>query len=129
MNKTKTCLSLKPSTKLTNRNAPKEIKKSTSMKVAQNEKSVVNTSRVQQVPETKTISDFIKPQSASKICDVLRDVLREPITEKTYKTVRGQVKNHSTLTKQGKCWSVTALITDYTSSVEVCFDSEVREIK
>ncbi|KAG5347071.1 RMI1 protein, partial [Acromyrmex charruanus] len=128
MNKTKTCLSLKPPTKLTNRNASIEVKKSTSMKAAQNEKSVVNTSRViQQVSETKTISDFIEPQPAPKICDVLRDVLREPITEKIYKTVRGQVKNHSTLTKQGKCWSVTALITDYTSSVEVCFDSEILE--
>lgn len=87
----------------------------------------VNTSRaIQQVPETKTISDFIEPQPPPKICDVLRDVLREPITGKIYKTVKGQVKNHSTLTKQGKCWSVTALITDCTSSVEVCFDSEVR---
>ncbi|XP_018373297.1 PREDICTED: recQ-mediated genome instability protein 1-like isoform X2 [Trachymyrmex cornetzi] len=107
INKTKTCHSLELPTKLTNRNALIEVKKSTSIKAAQNEKSV--------------------PQLAPKICDVLRDVLREPITEKIYKTVRGQVKNHSTLTKQGKCWSVTALITDYTSSVEVCFDSEVLE--
>ncbi|XP_018055829.1 PREDICTED: recQ-mediated genome instability protein 1-like isoform X2 [Atta colombica] len=107
MSKTKTCLSLEPPMKVTNHNALIEIKKSTSMKVAQNEKSV--------------------PQPAPKVCDVLRDVLREPITEKIYKTVRGQVKNHSTLTKQGKCWSVTALITDYTSSVEVCFDSKVLE--
>ncbi|XP_018055830.1 PREDICTED: recQ-mediated genome instability protein 1-like isoform X3 [Atta colombica] len=128
MSKTKTCLSLEPPMKVTNHNALIEIKKSTSMKVAQNEKSVVNTSRViQQISETKIISDFIKPQPAPKVCDVLRDVLREPITEKIYKTVRGQVKNHSTLTKQGKCWSVTALITDYTSSVEVCFDSKVLE--
>ncbi|XP_018314416.1 recQ-mediated genome instability protein 1 isoform X4 [Mycetomoellerius zeteki] len=130
-NKTKTCLSLEPPTKLMNRNVPIEVKKSTFMKVdeiQQNESSMVNTSRaIQQVPETKTISDFIEPQPPPKICDVLRDVLREPITGKIYKTVKGQVKNHSTLTKQGKCWSVTALITDCTSSVEVCFDSEILE--
>ncbi|XP_018314414.1 recQ-mediated genome instability protein 1 isoform X2 [Mycetomoellerius zeteki] len=129
-NKTKTCLSLEPPTKLMNRNVPIEVKKSTFMKVdeiQQNESSMVNTSRaIQQVPETKTISDFIEPQPPPKICDVLRDVLREPITGKIYKTVKGQVKNHSTLTKQGKCWSVTALITDCTSSVEVCFDSEIH---
>ena len=41
MNKTKTCLSLEPPMKVTNRNALIEVKKSTFMKVAQNEKSVV----------------------------------------------------------------------------------------
>lgn len=84
---------------------------------------------MQQMPKTKTIPNFFEPSPALKICDVLSDVLREPITGKIYRTVKCQVKNHSTLTKQGKCWSVTAVIADHTSSVEVCFDSEVRDIK
>lgn len=90
----------------------------------------MNTSRAvqQQMPKTKTIPNFFKPPTP-KICDVLSDVLREPIMGKIYRTVRGQVKNHSALTKQNKCWSVTALIADHTSSVEVCFNSEVREIE
>lgn len=90
----------------------------------------MNTSKAvqQQVAKTKTIPNFFKP-STPKICDVLSDVLREPIMGKIYRTVRGQVKNHSALTKQNKCWSVTALIADHTSSVEVCFNSEVCEIK
>lgn len=88
----------------------------------------VNTLRtMQQMPKTKTIPNFFEPPPALKICDVLSDVLREPITGKIYRTVKCQVKNHSALTKQGKCWSVTALIADHTSSVEVCFDSEVRD--
>jgi len=73
------------------------------------------------------VNDFFKTP-APKICDVLSDVLRESITGKIYRTVRGQVKNHSALTKQGKCWIVTALIADHTADVEVCFDSEVYEI-
>lgn len=90
----------------------------------------MNTSRAvqQQMPKSKTIPNFFKPPTP-KICDVLSDVLREPITGKVYRTVRGQVKNHSALTKQNKCWSVTALIADHTSSVEVCFNSEVYEIE
>jgi len=41
--------------------------------------------------------------------------------------VRAQVKSHSALKKQDKHWTVTALIADHTSSIEVCFDSEVSD--
>ncbi|XP_011699718.1 PREDICTED: recQ-mediated genome instability protein 1-like isoform X2 [Wasmannia auropunctata] len=126
-NKTEMCPSSVMPTKLMKCNASVEVKKCTFIKTAQNEKSMVNTLRAIQVPKTKTIPNFFEPPSASKICDNLSDVLCEPITGKIYKTVRGQVKSHSALTKQGKCWSVTALITDHTSSVEVCFDSEILE--
>lgn len=83
---------------------------------------------IQPASKAKAISDFFKPlppPPSKKICDVLSDVLRESVAGKMHRTVRGQVKNHSTLEKQGKCWVLTALIADHTSSVEVCFDSEV----
>lgn len=86
---------------------PKEVKKCIStkaVKVVQNENSVI-----------------------FKICDILSDVLCKPIMGKIYKTVRGQVKSYSPLTKQNKCWWITALIADHTSSVEVCFNSEILE--
>lgn len=41
--------------------------------------------------------------------------------------MRAQVKSHSALKKQDKHWTVTALIADHTSSIEVCFDSEVSD--
>ncbi|XP_036142541.1 recQ-mediated genome instability protein 1 isoform X2 [Monomorium pharaonis] len=98
-----------------NCNALSEVEKCISTKTLENEKLM-------------TISNFFKSRSASKIYDVLSDVLREPITEKIYRTVRGQVKSLvSKLTKQGKCWSLTAMITDHTSSVEMCFNSEILE--
>jgi hypothetical protein len=91
--------------------------------------SKISTSRtVQEIPKTK-VSDFFKTPPPPKICDVLSDVLRESITGRICRTVRGQVKNHSPLTKQGKCWVLTARIADHTADVEVCFDSEVHEIK
>lgn len=84
-----------------------------------------STSRtVQQVPKVKMTSNFHASLPSPKICD-MSDVLSETITRTIYRTVRGQVKNHSPLTKQGKCWAVTAQIADHTSSVEVCFESEV----
>ncbi|XP_011875147.1 PREDICTED: recQ-mediated genome instability protein 1-like isoform X2 [Vollenhovia emeryi] len=123
-NKMETC---PPATLTTNRNTLMEVEKCTSTRAAQNEKSMASTSKaVQQMSKTKTTLNFSEPSPAPK-CDVLRDVLREPITGKMYRTVRGQVKSHSTLTKQGTCWSVEALITDHTSDVEVCFDSEILE--
>lgn len=124
-NKIETCSSM---LKSTNCNVPKQVEKCISTKAAQNDNSMMNTSRAvqQQMPKSKTIPNFFKPPTP-KICDVLSDVLREPITGKVYRTVRGQVKNHSALTKQNKCWSVTALIADHTSSVEVCFNSEILE--
>ncbi|KAL6259997.1 hypothetical protein P5V15_009905 [Pogonomyrmex californicus] len=103
--------------------------KHTSIQVTQNEKLMLKecTSRtVQQIPKTEIIPNSFAPSPVPKIYD-LSDVLREPIIGKVYKTVKGQVKSHSALTKQGKCWSVTALITDHTSSVEVCFDTEILE--
>ncbi|XP_011634729.1 recQ-mediated genome instability protein 1-like [Pogonomyrmex barbatus] len=103
--------------------------KHTPIQVTQSEKLMLKecTSRtVQQIPKTEIISNTFAPSPIPKIYD-LSDVLREPIIGKVYKTVRGQVKSHSALTKQGKCWSVTALITDHTSSVEVCFDTEILE--
>ncbi|XP_071564805.1 recQ-mediated genome instability protein 1 isoform X1 [Temnothorax nylanderi] len=128
-NKIKTCAPIVPLLESTNRNSPMEVEKCISTKALQNEKSMANTSRtIQQMSKIKPITNFFKPLSAPKICDVLSDVLREPITEKIYRTVRGQVKTiTSALTKRGKCWSATALITDHTSSVEVCFNSEILE--
>ncbi|XP_077262738.1 uncharacterized protein LOC143897745 isoform X4 [Temnothorax americanus] len=128
-NKIKTCAPIVPLLESTNRNAPMEVEKCISTKAVQNEKSMASTSRtIQQMSKIKPITNFFKPLSAPKICDVLSDVLREPITEKICRTVRGQVKTiTSALTKRGKCWSVTAVITDHTSSVEVCFNSEILE--
>ncbi|XP_032663274.1 recQ-mediated genome instability protein 1-like isoform X2 [Odontomachus brunneus] len=106
-----------------------EVEKCTSVEVltTRNEKSMASTSTfVQKIPKTKTITDFFVPPSPPKIY-VLSDVLRENVTGTIYRTVRAHVTNHSTLTKQGKCWAVTAQITDNTSSVEVCFDSEILE--
>lgn len=89
---------------------------------------MASTSRtVQQIPKTKPISNSSISES-SKICHVLSDVLRETITDTIYRTVRGQIKKHSALTKQGKCWTVTTQILDHTSSLEVCFDSEVYKL-
>ncbi|XP_025995662.1 recQ-mediated genome instability protein 1 isoform X3 [Solenopsis invicta] len=106
-----------------------EVEKCTVTKAAESGKSVVNTLRaVQQVPKTITIPNFFEPQTVPKTCDVLSDVLREPITGKIYRTVKCRVKNLvSKLTKQGKCWSLTAIIADHTSSVEVCFNSKILE--
>ncbi|XP_071649111.1 uncharacterized protein [Temnothorax longispinosus] len=128
-NKIKTCAPIVPLLESTNRNSSMEVEKCISTKAVQNEKSMASTSRtIQQMPKIKPITNFFKPLSAPKICDVLSDVLREPITEKICRTVRGQVKTiTSALTKRGKCWSVTAVITDHTSSVEVCFNSEILE--
>ncbi|XP_014467872.1 PREDICTED: recQ-mediated genome instability protein 1-like isoform X2 [Dinoponera quadriceps] len=116
--------------RLTNDDIKTKVEKCTSVGVstARKDISVASTSRtVQEIPKAKTISDFFAPPPPPKICDVLSDVLRENVTRTIYRMVRGKVKNHSTLTKQGKCWALTALITDHTSSVEVCFDSEILE--
>lgn len=59
--------------------------------------------------------------------NVLSDILSKPIIGKIHKIVRAQVKSHSALKKQDKHWTVTALIADHTSSIEVCFDSEVSD--
>ncbi|EFN69074.1 Protein RMI1-like protein [Camponotus floridanus] len=59
--------------------------------------------------------------------NVLSDILSKPIIGKIHKIVRAQVKSHSALKKQDKHWTVTALIADHTSSIEVCFDSEILE--
>ncbi|KAL0119971.1 hypothetical protein PUN28_007975 [Cardiocondyla obscurior] len=126
-NKIEMCPPLASMLKSTNRNVPRDVGNCISPKTTQKKKSTAKTPKVpQQMPKTMTIPNFFKSPSAPKIC-ALRDVLCEPITEKTYKTVRGQVKNHSALKKRGKCWSVTALIADDTSSVEVCFDSKILE--
>ncbi|XP_024867748.1 recQ-mediated genome instability protein 1-like isoform X4 [Temnothorax curvispinosus] len=127
--KNKTCAPIVPLLESTNSNSSMEVEKCISTKTVQNEKPMASTSRtIQQMPKIKPITNFFKPLSAPKICDVLSDVLREPITEKICRTVRGQVKTiTSALTKRGKCWSVTAVITDHTSSVEVCFNSEILE--
>lgn len=41
--------------------------------------------------------------------------------------MKAHVKSHSALKKEGKHWAVTALIADHTSSIEVCFESDVLE--
>ncbi|RLU20710.1 hypothetical protein DMN91_007323 [Ooceraea biroi] len=114
-----------------NRDTQAEIKKSVPAKAAaaQNKEPMPSTSRMnQEIPKTRVIHDFFKPPPPPpKICDVLSDVLRESVRGRMHRTVRGQVKTHSTLTKQGKCWVLTALIADHTASVEVCFDSELLE--
>ncbi|KAL6424190.1 hypothetical protein ACFW04_009804 [Cataglyphis niger] len=67
-------------------------------------------------------------QTANKeTINVLSDILSEPIIGKTRRIVKAKVKNHSALEKQGKHWAVTALIADHTSSIRVCFDSEILE--
>lgn len=119
--------------RLTNRDAHAEVKKyiPTETVAVKNKEATASTSRmIQPASKAKAISDFFKPlppPPSKKICDVLSDVLRESVAGKMHRTVRGQVKNHSTLEKQGKCWVLTALIADHTSSVEVCFDSELLE--
>ncbi|XP_072762932.1 recQ-mediated genome instability protein 1 isoform X2 [Anoplolepis gracilipes] len=108
---------LMPKSKLTTHNAPKEMKKNISIDALrkQNEKSVTSvSSAIQQTANTETIN-------------VLRDILSKPIIGRVHRIVRAQVKNHSTLKKEGKHWTVTAQIADHTSSIEVCFDSAILE--
>lgn len=62
------------------------------------------------------------------ISNVLR-VSSEPIVGKIHRIVKAHVKSHSTLKKEGKHWAVTALIADHTSSIEVCFESDVCDVE
>ncbi|XP_012223826.1 recQ-mediated genome instability protein 1-like isoform X2 [Linepithema humile] len=121
----KTCFTPpNPKSKLPNLDVPIKIEKYIVKK--ENKESMMDTkSTIRQTPKAEMIvNSSVLP---SKSCDVLSDVLREPIIGRMYRTVRGQVKNHSALSKQGRCWAVTAVIADHTSSVEVCFDSEILE--
>ncbi|XP_029675864.1 recQ-mediated genome instability protein 1-like isoform X1 [Formica exsecta] len=108
---------LMPKSKLTNHNTLKKVKTNISIAglTKQNEKSVAS------VPSTA------QPTKNTETINVLSDILSEPIIGRVRKIVRAKVKNHSALKKQGKYWAVTALIADHTSSIEVCFDSEILE--
>ncbi|KAL6424189.1 hypothetical protein ACFW04_009804 [Cataglyphis niger] len=110
-------LPLMPKSKLTTNDTVKKVKTniSTAALTNQNKKSVASvSSTVQQTANKETIN-------------VLSDILSEPIIGKTRRIVKAKVKNHSALEKQGKHWAVTALIADHTSSIRVCFDSEILE--
>lgn len=76
-----------------------------------------------------SVSSTVQQTANKETINVLSDILSEPIIGRVRRIVRAKVKNHSALEKQGKHWAVTALIADHTSSIRVCFDSEVSNIE
>lgn len=74
-----------------------------------------------------SISSTTQQTANTETINVLNDILSKPIIGRIHKTVKANVKNHSALKKHDNHWAVTALIADHTSSIEVCFDSEVSD--
>lgn len=81
------------------------------------------------LPKAGVSSAIQQTANIETISNVLSDISSKPIIGKMHRIVKAQVKNHSALKKQGKHWAVTALIADQTSSIEVCFDSEVNDVE
>lgn len=106
--------SLMPKSKLPTPGISREVERNISKEglTKQNKKSATSASSA--TANIETISNVLKVSS-------------EPIAGRIHKIVKAHVKSHSALKKESKHWAVTALIADHTSSIEVCFESDVLE--
>lgn len=76
----------------------------------------------------RKITEFARVTNFSagpKICDFIRDINNELITETTFKTIRGRVEILGKLTKKDSLWILGATVGDGTGTIEVSFSNKV----
>ncbi|XP_017795185.1 PREDICTED: recQ-mediated genome instability protein 1-like [Habropoda laboriosa] len=78
----------------------------------------------------RKITEFTKATNSCeepKICEFIRNVSNERVTETAFRTIRGRVEILGKLTKKDSLWILEATIVDGTGTLEVIFSNKVLE--
>ncbi|KAK1132769.1 hypothetical protein K0M31_014145 [Melipona bicolor] len=78
----------------------------------------------------RQITEFTKVINTSeepKICEFIRDINNETVTETIFRTIRGHVEVVGKLTKKDSLWILEAVVADGTGTIEVSFSNKVLE--
>ena len=74
----------------------------------------------------RRITEFtINTSEEPKICEFIRDINNETVTETIFRTIRGHVKIVGKLTKKDSLWILEAVVADGTGTIEVSFSNKV----
>ncbi|XP_043516463.1 recQ-mediated genome instability protein 1-like [Frieseomelitta varia] len=78
----------------------------------------------------RRITEFTKvinTPGEPKICEFIRDINNETVTETIFRTIRGHVEVVGKLTKKDSLWILEAVVADGTGIIEVSFSNKVLE--
>ena len=76
----------------------------------------------------RRITEFAKvinTPEEPKICEFIRDINNETVTETIFRTIRGHVEVVGKLTKKDSLWILEAVVADGTGIIEVSFSNKV----